>query len=432
MGTLSRSAVIALVLASVLLPRPSDGSSAVLSTCASSVGPGIPPPARVPNGLPGFHAAWYGQSGYMALCPGTRATATVAYHNSGSLGWVQGRMGQAAYLGTWREEPGQDQPSVLGGDGTRGSPPTGWPRFDRLAVQPAAYVGPAQVAWFRFDIQAPQAPGTYRLGIRPLVEGARWLEDFGVFWEVTVLNPDGSAPRRTPSGPANVFYDVGDGVSAQDIHEVHEGVARAAAFISDGVGGALKRPVVVRIYVGTDEAVCCLANANGFRIVVNHRTWRAPPAAGPDTWSAPAERSEIAGHEFVHVWQGHQGTVGCLNGPIWLVEGMPESISYRAVVRDGLIRQTALDAFEKEWVSSARSVPLRDLETSFPNDVHPYNVSWLAVDRVLAPGSQGALRAYCERVGNGVPWRTAFAQAFGESVDSFYSRFEAYRVQFVR
>ena len=432
MGTLSRSAVIALVLASVLLPRPSDGSSAVLSTCASSVGPGIPPPARVPNGLPGFHAAWYGQSGYMALCPGTRATATVAYHNSGSLGWVQGRMGQAAYLGTWREEPGQDQPSVLGGDGTRGSPPTGWPRFDRLAAQPAAYVGPAQVAWFRFDIQAPQAPGTYRLGIRPLVEGARWLEDFGVFWEVTVLNPDGSAPRRTPSGPANVFYDVGDGVSAQDIHEVHEGVARAAAFISDSVGGVLKRPVVVRIYVGTDEAVCCLANANGFRIVVNHRTWRAPPAAGPETWSAPAERSEIAGHEFVHVWQGHQGTLGCLNGPIWLVEGMPESISYRAMLRDGLIRQTTLDAFEKEWVSSARYVPLRDLETSFPNDVHPYNVSWLAVDRVLAPGPQTALRAYCERVGNGVPWRTAFAQAFGESVDSFYSRFEAYRVQFVR
>ena len=86
----------------------------------------------------------------------------------------------------------------------------------------------------------------------------------------------------------------------------------------------------------------------------------------------------------------------------------------------------------REWVRSARYVPLRDLETSFPNDTSPYNVSWLAVDRVLAPGSQAPLRGYCERVGNGMAWRTAFAQAFGESIDSFYARFEAYRVEFSR
>jgi len=432
MRTLSRLALVALVLASVAVPRQSDGSLALAQTCTSAVGPGIPPPARVPNGLPGFHAAWFGQSGYMSLCPGTRATATVAYHNSGSFGWVQGRMGQAAYLGTWQDEPGQDQPSVVGGDGQRGSPSTGWPRYDRLAAQPAGYVGPGQVAWFQFEVQAPLTPGTYRLGIRPLVEGAQWLEDYGVFWELTVLNPDGSAPRRTPSGVANVYYEIGAGVSAQDINEIHEGVNRAGAYIADTIGGTLKRPVTVRVYVGTDEAVCCLANASGFRIVVNHKTWRTPPAPGPDTWSAPTERKEIAGHEYVHVWQGHQGGVGCLNGPIWLVEGMPESISYRAMVRDGLVALDRLERFEKEWVRAARYVPLRELETTFPNDTSPYNVSWLAVDRVLAPGSQAALRGYCERVGNGVAWRTAFAQAFGESVDSFYARFEAYRAEFVR
>jgi hypothetical protein len=165
---------------------------------------------------------------------------------------------------------------------------------------------------------------------------------------------------------------------------------------------------------------------------VNHKTWRTPPAPAPDTWSAPTERKEIAGHEYVHVWQGHQGAAGCLSGPIWLVEGMPESISYRAMIRDGLIQQSALDLFEKRWVASARYVPLSELESAFPNDTNPYNVGWLAVDRVLAPGSQVALRSYCERVGNGQPWRTAFAAAFGESIDSFYSRFEAFRAAFVR
>ncbi len=52
-----------------------------------------------------------------------------------------------------------------------GSPSTGWPRYNRVAAEPADYVGPNQVSWFQFKIQTPQAPGTYKLYIRPLIEG---------------------------------------------------------------------------------------------------------------------------------------------------------------------------------------------------------------------------------------------------------------------
>src|SRR5438128_1858486 len=75
----------------------------------------------------------------------------------------------------------------------------GWPRYNRIAIQPAPYVGPSQVAWFQFTIQAPMQAGSYRLYLRPLVEGATWLEDFGVFWLVTVLNADGTPP--SPPAP---------------------------------------------------------------------------------------------------------------------------------------------------------------------------------------------------------------------------------------
>lgn len=167
-------------------PTPSPPPSASPSACVSTVGPGIPPPATTPAGVPGFHAAWYGQSGYMTLCPGDTRTATVAYYNSGARGWVAGRMGEVAYLGTWKPEPGQDAPSLLGGDGSLGSPNTAWPRYDRIAVQPASYVGPNQVSWFQFTVKAPATPGTYKLYLRPLVEGSTWMEDFGVFWVVTV------------------------------------------------------------------------------------------------------------------------------------------------------------------------------------------------------------------------------------------------------
>ena len=199
---LSARAFAGLLVAATLLLGPAPAASAQTTCTINRTGPGIPPPAIPSSGVPGFHAHWYGQSGYPTLCPGQRSIATVAYYNTGSRGWVQGRMGESAYLGTWAPEPGQDQPSPLGGDGQRGSPNTGWPRYDRIAVQPAAYVGPGQVAWFQFSILAPQTPGHYRLYLRPLVEGATWMEDFGVFWAVTVLNRDGSMPPAPPPPPA--------------------------------------------------------------------------------------------------------------------------------------------------------------------------------------------------------------------------------------
>src|SRR6267143_3023389 len=106
--------ICSLILAGMSLGEATPAAASTpAAVCTSTVGPGIPPPASVPSGLPGFHAAWYGQSGYPTLCPGARSTATVAYYNSGSFGWVRGRMAEMAYLGTWGPEPGQDQVSPL-------------------------------------------------------------------------------------------------------------------------------------------------------------------------------------------------------------------------------------------------------------------------------------------------------------------------------
>ena len=194
-----------LVAASLLLGPGAPDPVSAAATCASSTGPGIAPPAGYAAGIAGFHAQWYGQSGYPTLCPGTRSTATVAYYNSGSQGWVSGKLGEVAYLGTWSPEPGQDRASPLGGDGALGSPNTGWPRYNRIAMQPAPYVGPGQIAWFQFTIQAPLTPGYYRLYLRPLIEGATWMEDVGVFWSVTVLNPDGTLPPK----PVGIYSPTG-------------------------------------------------------------------------------------------------------------------------------------------------------------------------------------------------------------------------------
>jgi len=131
-------------------------------------------------------------------------------------------MGEVAYLGTWGPEPGQDAVSPLGGDGTLGSPSTGWPRFNRIALQPAPYVGPGQVAWFQFTIQAPMQAGTYRLYLRPLVEGANWMEDFGVFWLVTVLNADGTPPPAPDATTGYRFVSVSTSRGTFGTHLIKE------------------------------------------------------------------------------------------------------------------------------------------------------------------------------------------------------------------
>ena len=60
--------LIALVAPSGSQVRAGEPSTAPENAvCSSTVGPGIAPPANVPSGIPGFHASWYGQSGYMTL-----------------------------------------------------------------------------------------------------------------------------------------------------------------------------------------------------------------------------------------------------------------------------------------------------------------------------------------------------------------------------
>ena len=170
--------------------------------CTDAVAPGLAPVAAT-LGLAGAHAALYARSGFPTLCPGSTATVTIAIQNTGSLGWY----GNAA-LGTWGPVPGQDHASILGGDGTDASPATSWSRANRPAIQTTPYIGPGQVMWFQFSVQAPATPGAYKLGLRPLLEGQQWLEDVGLTFSVLVKADDEHPPvdpTATVATPARTY-----------------------------------------------------------------------------------------------------------------------------------------------------------------------------------------------------------------------------------
>jgi hypothetical protein len=126
--------------------------------------------------LADYHSHWESQSAYPTVRVGTvSAPITVRYRNTGSLSWVKGVTGQQVNLG------------VTGEDKAWSASASAWPTADRVAVQSESSVLPGQAATFTFRVFAPSTPGTYTLRLRPVVDGTMWLEDEGVFIQITVL-----------------------------------------------------------------------------------------------------------------------------------------------------------------------------------------------------------------------------------------------------
>jgi hypothetical protein len=61
-----------------------------------------------------------------------------------------------------------------------------WLWDDRIATTAVPEVAPGEVGEFRFKVRAPMTRGTYRLNLRPVIDGTVWMEDQGVFWLIVV------------------------------------------------------------------------------------------------------------------------------------------------------------------------------------------------------------------------------------------------------
>lgn len=137
---------------------------AALAVLASSIVVATPAAA-----VDGWHAAFVDQSPWPKLLPGATASYTVRFRNTGTETWTRGLAGRQANLGVNGDDRAQ---SALG---------VGWPTPDRPAIQSESTVAPGGIGTFTFAVRAPSTPGSYRLHLRPVIDGATWLEDYGVF-----------------------------------------------------------------------------------------------------------------------------------------------------------------------------------------------------------------------------------------------------------
>jgi glucose/arabinose dehydrogenase len=118
----------------------------------------------------GFHSRWVSESAWPTLDAGqTTAPVSVVFRNTGSKTWVKGDASSQVNLG------------INGDDRSQSFLNAGWLSPDRVAAQIEASVAPGQTATFTFQMRAPSAAGTYRLHLRPVIDGVTWMEDEGVF-----------------------------------------------------------------------------------------------------------------------------------------------------------------------------------------------------------------------------------------------------------
>lgn len=150
--------------------------------------------------------------------------------------------------------------------------------------------------------------------------------------------------------------------------------------------------------------------------------WLNRDAAG---WAetTPELRSEAAAHEFGHLTQRYLGCP-CSIGPSWLFEGYAELFAWSALDHAGI---TSLTKARKSAFGNFQSLESLSTRSEFSKaGGSAYALGFEATD-FLSNGSVVTLLKFWEAVGTGnnVPWRQAFRELFGITVEDFYKRFEA-------
>ncbi len=127
---------------------------------------------------PRWQAQWVGQSAYPTLNLNDETILTLQLRNTGNVAWLgegASLRGQVR-LGTDRR---RDRVSRLA--------TTTWLTPNRPAVVSPAIVLPGEIGNFTFKIKA-SAAGRFREYFRPLAEYLAWMNDLGIYWDITV-NP---------------------------------------------------------------------------------------------------------------------------------------------------------------------------------------------------------------------------------------------------
>jgi N-acetylmuramoyl-L-alanine amidase len=117
-------------------------------------------------------ADFVSQTPYPEISTSGVGAVSIVLRNTGGTAWRKGTAQEARL-------------AVAGNDDKLAFLSDGWPAPDRPAVQQEDIVPPGATATFTFAVKG-LVPGTYRLPLRGVVDGGAWMDDLGLFTQVTV------------------------------------------------------------------------------------------------------------------------------------------------------------------------------------------------------------------------------------------------------
>lgn len=127
--------------------------------------------------FPSYSHVFVGQTANPTLAPGAANQFTVTVRNSGTATWTS----DVVHLATNRT---QDHIPVFTRESNDGSA-SGWLSANRIALQETT-VAPGELGHFVFWLRNDGvAPGVYREYFRVVADGITWMEDLGIYFDVT-------------------------------------------------------------------------------------------------------------------------------------------------------------------------------------------------------------------------------------------------------
>ena len=131
-------------------------------------------PVTVDTNPEHYSCQWNSQSTYPEMNPSAYTTVWIKFKNTGEATWYN-YGDHPIRLGTSHNQD-------------RNSPfyKHTWISENRPATLVEKEVKPGGIGTFQFYLLAPTTPGNYQEYFQPLVEGVTWMEDWGVFLNITV------------------------------------------------------------------------------------------------------------------------------------------------------------------------------------------------------------------------------------------------------
>jgi len=255
----------------------------------------------------------------------------------------------------------------------------------------------------------------------------------------TTTTPPVTTPAPAPVAPSNFGaftfqFDAGTSVAEQAL--IGDAVQIANDYFMSALGRTLNNRVEIRgltsVQGCSNQGAAAFAGMGQVTVCMTNQGWNA---------HGPLIKRKIIIHEIYHALQFERRWLGQPNpqahGAMWLIEGVPELVAFRALDSKGLLSyQTAQGCQVKEFSDFGQREPpglpnLNAVETpaAWNSTRGPlYSVAMTGVDQLIASRGVTAVNTYMDALANGAnPWETAFQSAFGQTPSAFYAQFPAYR-----